>query len=457
MSRLTFTSHKHVARCVRAMLVLALVLGYGCKKDRDIEFPPGTNGFVNQWVMDSMNVYYYWNHSLPGAPDYSQEPLDFFTSLKNQEDRFSRLFNPSVQESNTYTMSTRFGFDMVTLQTSAGVKTFVSMVVPGAQAALNGISRGDIVTSLNAVEPDEHNVASLVDGSLKTGAITLTILGRPEPVTINSAARRSIAVYTHQVLEEGAKKTGYVFLNSFEENACDEMMQVFEEFRQEQVNELILDLRYNPGGEVPVSAAIATMIAPVSAEDIFVEFRGNSRLGTLRSSFSYELSKLTNKVSFSALSALRLNISRLFILTGKHTASSAELLANCLAPYITVKRIGETTLGKDMASFRIKDMRVPAEVTGWEIYPIVYKLYNKDARGNYASGLLPDTEINELSVLPLLPFGSAADPLVSAALSQITGRTAKVSSKSYSEAKPAVLYDSGTRTDQTALPAVIRK
>jgi carboxyl-terminal processing protease len=436
-------------------LVFILAFQSGCKKERDPAFDVGSNGYINKWVMDSMKVYYYWNTALPKNPNYNQQPLVFFASIKNGADRFSQLLNPDVPESYPRTLYSDFGVDLVTINTAGSEQTILRLVVPGSDGFQAGLKRGDRVLAINEEVVNSTNVNTLSEAGLKKGSITLQMEGKAEPYLINGYLKPN-PVYTTQVWERNGKKIGYIFLNNFDIKALPKLKEVFASFQSQQVTELILDMRYNTGGEVSVAAALAAMITRATEETIFLEYRGNANAGVQRHSFGNEISKLFTPVNYSQYSGLRLNINRLFILTGKHTASAAELLANNLPPHITTIRIGEPTLGKDMAEFEIKDYRDPTLVQNWVLWPLVFKVYNSAGKGDYSAGLPPDIAADELSRLPLKELGDPNETLTRLAIAQIAGIAVTSRTLSLNEI-PKKLYDSRDKEDAMVTPIRVRR
>ena len=443
---------KASAPLVNRVLLFLCVLGLiGCRKSDDKpEYPAGTQENINSWILDSMKVYYYWNNSLPGKPNFNQDPSAFFNGIKNGGDRFSALVNPELPATYPPSLVHTLGFDLITLQTSGGsIQTIVSLVVPASRAEGRGLLRGDVIKTINGVVPSGANIGMLIGNSITAASVDLEIERKAGVITVSKLTNSEDPVYSYKTLQSGGKTVGYLFLNSFEPTALARVITAFSYFKAQQVQELIIDLRYNPGGSVPVAAAIATMLAPnVTAGNTFVEYRGNSNAGSRKSSFAAELNQLSSGVrrSFNDLAVYRTGVSKVYLLTGNHTASAAELLINSLKPYLTVVQIGNQTLGKDMASFVIKDYRNPQVVLNWEIYPMIFKLYNAAGAGDYSGGLMPDQTVDELTQLPLLPFGDADDPLIQYCLS---GGTAIASNRKLQSVTdhPSVLFDSRDRVD----------
>ncbi|HEY0176282.1 MAG TPA: S41 family peptidase, partial [Pedobacter sp.] len=313
----------------KTLLVIFLLFSVsGCRKsDPGPDYPAGTQENINSWVLDSMKVYYYWNTSLPDRPNLSQDPSAFFKGIKNGADRFSSLVNPDLPGTYPPSLVHTLGFDLVTLQTSSGtVETMISLVMPGSRAADTGLLRGDKVETINGVVPTAGNIAGLIEKGISDQVLNLTITGRTGTITISRLISDEAPVYTYKVFQSGGKTFGYLFLNSFEEPAVSQLEEAFTYFKQHQVQELLLDLRYNPGGSVPVAASLAAMIAPGATEgNTFVEYRGNANAGSRKSSFAAETGKLSPSLrkSFSQFAGYRLGLSRIYVFTGGHTASAA--------------------------------------------------------------------------------------------------------------------------------------
>jgi carboxyl-terminal processing protease len=417
-------------------------------------YSTGSPESINSWVLDSMKMYYYWNSSLPDYINVKRNPSEFFRMITAPSDRFSALVNPDLPQTYPPSLVHTLGFDLITFQNSnAVVQTMITLVVPGSGAASKGLLRGDIVNTMDGLRPGAANIAYLTERAIARQTVTLEIAGRSGPVTIGRLSSTETPVYTYKAFQSAGKTYGYLFLNSFEDAAVNQLVRAFSYFKQQQVQELLLDLRYNPGGNVAVAAALAAMIVPSALQDdTFIEYRGNAKAGRRKSSFSKELLRLPKEIrrDFAQFADYRLGLRRVYVLTGSHTASAAELMINALRPYIAVVQLGAKSLGKDMASFVIRDYRNPQIVPGWEIYPMVFKLYNAAGRGDYGSGLVPDEVVNELSVLPLKAFGDLNDPLISQCLDG-SGGGATARLKGRQPATPVLVwFDSRNREDITA-------
>lgn len=411
-----------------------LLSGLSCSKKNAFN-PTDPLRIANKWVYDSLKLYYYWNKEISSNPRWHLPTEQFFKQLLSNKDRFSWINNNQV---STYNKSTAelFGFHYALIphpfqaQQMAGI---VTMIIPGSKASLGGLERGMFFTKVNGAGIDASN-QSAIEKSLTGSSVNLQLasfnssqqtLNDSAVITLNQGGMVQQSLYgTRQFLKNGIK-TGYLayFLcNEFED---ERLLQAIEKLKEASITELILDLRYNPGGSVASATKLAaTLVSDFNPNNIFITYQGNEHGGKVQQSFAKAISfsGVPQGKDMNYLRGLNLNLKRIFLLVSQHTASAAELLANNLRPYLPVILIGSKTLGKDEASFKIEDKRVPKQID-WIILPTVYKIADANGNGNYAGGLIPDQAVDEFTRLPLQPLGMPGDKLVDKALQQIYGNT----------------------------------
>lgn len=404
-----------------ALVMMSLILWSSCKKAApEIQLTE-----KNRWILDSMKVYYYWNDQLPGSPSNQNSASVFFKSLLNTEDRFSFITDPD-ENREEYSSFAWYGFEYALLenqQNPGELLGTITLVVPGGPAEQQGLHRGDIFTAVNGTLLNKANTDN-INRLLRTGdglrlsmaALTNGILKTGPVLTIAYLPYTEQPVYTTRIFSNGGKKAGYIFYNQFNGSYDLQLLEALGTMRRNGINELILDLRYNPGGDVSSAAKLAGALANTRSDQTFVIYQANKNGGQRNSSFQNTMTENAYQPqSFSELLNYRLDLTRVIILTSGSTASAAELLINNLRPYINVVQIGSKTMGKDMASFAIEDFRTP-KLINITLHPLVFKLYNAKEQGNYSDGLQPDYTVDEFAVLPLLPFGDPGDPLLKKAL-----------------------------------------
>lgn len=401
------------------LLALFSVVLLSCEKDPPPD-EPGSNEAINRWTLEQMQQYYYWNDKIRQTNDYQQGPDLFFKSLLFQDDHYSSILQTLNSDTYGNTLTNTFGFDMVQLQTTDKTIQLVTQVVPLSEGDLIGLKRGDSISQINNEFIDNSNLKSLLHRSLLLPAIQLK---RNDGKIFNlpSSYISQPVIYTAKLISS-APTVGYIFLSHFDFSGAYSLLEAVQNFKSQQVQELVVDLRYNPGGQVAFAAFCALLLADIKENDIFAKYQGNKNLKNRADSFAAALQGQPDGYSFMATEILKqgLHLKRIYMLTGPNTASASEMLINGLRPYIQVIQIGDKTYGKDMASTTIS---TPEEIHGteraWHLIPMIYKIYNKMGQGDYSNGITPSTKIDEFAFLPLTPLGDTRDPLIREVLQTI--------------------------------------
>jgi C-terminal processing protease CtpA/Prc len=168
------------------------------------------------------------------------------------------------------------------------------------------------------------------------------------------------------------------------------------------------------------------MITGNDENQIFARYQWNSTIQNYYlANNPSELSVLFSSELSNGAPINSLGLEEVYILTSPSTASASELLINCLNPYIIVNVIGDTTTGKNVASITLYDSPDFSRnnVDGSHRYamqPIVLRTLNENGFGDYSNGIVPDTMLPE-DMGNLGELGNASEPLLAAAISQITG------------------------------------
>ena len=189
------------------------------------------------------------------------------------------------------------------------------------------------------------------------------IIPGQEDITLVKSRIVKNPIHISKIIEIQGQKVGYLMYNQFvgvvESEGKDynsELNNVFSNFLSNGINDLVVDLRYNPGGRISTSINLASMITGQFNNQIFAKERWNSKLMNYWDENSPEslLNRFTNKLSNNE-SIFSLNLDRVFVLTSARTASASELLINGLDPYIDVIHIGDFTVGKNQGSITVYD------------------------------------------------------------------------------------------------------
>lgn len=414
-----------------------------CEKEKDdgLTEEQRKNVSVSDWIYENMKSYYFWNYTFPediSGLDKTNPPLFFDALVYNQADKWSFITNnyeesDSVQFGAPLTMgySPRFyrinGTDLVFIA--------VEYVYPKSPAARAGMKRGDLIVMIDSEFLTTKNYYQLFIKpryTAKFGTIRgNTIYPSSTSVTMLAGNYDADPLLFSTILKLDNKQIGYIVYTSFDagysNNYLSNLKVLIKSFQEAGIDDLIVDLRYNHGGQLNVATEFASLIAPasvVSNAELFASLEYNEELqARLLETEGAESENL--KVKFK-MGLYNLNLKHITFLTTKATASASELLITGLEPYMDVTIIGESTSGKYTGSWVICDTNTPKE-HDWLIMPIVFRYANADGYTNFNAGLKPDYYMND-DVAAAKPFGNINDPMLAYALEIINGTIKKSTS-----------------------------
>ncbi|PSR09692.1 MAG: hypothetical protein C7M88_05470 [Candidatus Arcticimaribacter sp.] len=414
---------------------------------------------INDFIWKGLNQYYYWQEAVDSLADSKTndaaayvkflgrtvDPSDFFNSLNHPEDRFSWIDEDYVNLENQLAgISASNGMKfLVSRQCDDcnGLVAFVTYVLPESDAAAKGIERGDFITTINGTSLNVNNYIDLLYGDALSYSVGLAdydpieesfdLTG--ETITLDKVENfQEDPIHKNLVLDVGGQKVGYLMYNKFLNEFDDQLIQTFSDFATEGITDLVVDLRYNGGGSVRTCVYLASMITGQFTDEIFAQQIWNSKLlayfealnSNSNDSDDRELNNYFTSTTSEGVTLPALNLNTVYIIATNRSASASELLINGLAPHINVVLIGNTTYGKNVGSITVYDY-IDNEGTKnpnhtYAMQPIVLKIANSVGFADYANGLDPDIEVRErASNLGVL--GTPSEPLLSVALSQISG------------------------------------
>lgn len=218
----------------------------------------------------------------------------------------------------------------------------VRYVTESSLAAKNGLKRGDNILAMNGRLARDSQKEPSWSSMVKNGQpVTLTVRsvnGRIRRIVAQRQRTDEDAPFGKLFKSDSGKIVGYLYLQEFQEPQLESVEPIFELFHKMHVQNLIVDLRYNQGGEVYAAAKLASLIAGASHDgEVFVRFEHPWRYH--RKNKDFVLSR----------DSLSLDVKHLVVITTNDTASASEILIAALKPYTNVITVGEKTFGKPYA------------------------------------------------------------------------------------------------------------
>lgn len=440
------------------------------------------------FVWSGLNHWYFWQDDVADLGDnrfrnnsefntylnrFSNEQ-SLFNQLLHRDDDFSWLIQDyKVHEEARLGISTSFGFRFGLLRESpdnSQVLGYVRYVVPGSPADNAGLKRGDVFNGVNGQTLTLDNYQSQLRGesyALMMAKVTdyvpsprkYTVESLDQVINVTAVYLQENPIHRSKVIETETSRVGYLMYNSFRFNFHDDLNQRFGDFKNAQIDDLVIDLRYNGGGTLITSALLASLISGVSSDEIFAELIHSSKRESRNSTFDFldSVPIYDDEGNFERtddINSLRMN--RLYVLTSRNSASASEALINGLLPFgVEVIVIGEVTAGKDEGSITVYDAPDSGYAPRNEeqrakinpnhmraMQPIIFKIFNKE-RADYPDGFFPDFQIVEFDFLQNLPeLGDPDEPLLSVALNHIKGEGFPAVAKAQISDSPELIFDS---------------
>lgn len=412
------------------------VLGIGCKDKSPSPVTDTSTTAVNSWVYEVMTDAYFWYNKMPAQStlDGNLAPADYFEKLiynRTTVDRFSAITDDIDALKNEFNgISEIFGIGYYIAPVSeanTNVAFFLNNVVKGSPADLAGLKRGDVIMKINNTQLTKTNYTSLLSG---TGAIMFTkgsyingvLTAETNAVSLTRAQVTEDPVAFSKVIDKPAqnKKIGYLVYTQFvpgttadEKKYDNELRQIFADFKSQQVNELVIDLRFNSGGYISSATTLASLVGKgISSSKVFYTEQWNDKYTAYwkqkngENSLNYNFQSEGNNIGS--------NLSRVFVLTSQGTASASELLINGLKPYMEVVTIGDHTAGKNLFGSLIEDDK---ERWKWGLYVMLGQTANSVGESNYGTvdGMAPTYKVDD-TVVPFKAFADENETLFRKAL-----------------------------------------
>lgn len=361
---------------------------------------------------------------------------------KSNYDWYSFLDRGAVISSEIQqTITSGLGMSVFYLQTNStsnNADLYIRIIEKNSSAYDAGLQRGDQIISINEDTNLDYNYQkskkfSPLTGYLNANSITIKVrktTGILVEKTILYKQFSSDPILVNQVINIDSRKIGYFLLNSFASiknrgtytNFYTKLENLFSNFEQEGITELIIDLRTNGGGDVETAQYLADRIAPAS--------ESGKRM------YSYKINKLLEgwgwlnqgeefaPINFNKRGSLALN--RVYFLVSPGTASASELLINSLTavPSFNTYLIGTYSINDKNETIADKTYGKPVGFFGLpvlndniELYVTSFQMYNRDGKGDYFDGLTPTANVWEFKNFH--DFGNESETMLATALNHI--------------------------------------
>ncbi|MEL6606948.1 MAG: S41 family peptidase [Bacteroidota bacterium] len=294
-------------------------------------------------------------------------------------------------------------------------KSLVMMLYKDCPAHKGGLRVGDEIAQINGEDMSDSpitHVSSLLKGMPDT-SVQLSVvrqgLDKPLEVTLN---REQVVLKDVPYYGQVAPGIGYIRLSNFTMHAASEVQSALESLKEEGTQNLILDLRGNPGGILEEAIKVVNLFIDSDLPVVSTK----SKVAALTRTY------ITTRPAYDKSIPIA-------VLVDANSASAAEIVAGVLQDYDRGVLIGKSTYGKGLVqTTRPLSHNTQLKLTVSRYYVPSGRSIQKISQGNQkerkaseeaadvpqevfktqagrpvyeGSGITPDMEAEKLSLAPI--------------------------------------------------------
>lgn len=252
--------------------------------------------------------------------------------VKELQDPYTELFSPKESEEFGRSTGGRYGGTGMLLEEEADQVVTVQRVFPHTPADDGGVLDGDRIVAIGDTATTGWGLSKVSDRLRGTPGskvvVTFSRLGVAAPIRLTFTRREvHVPAVPFSTVFNGV---GYIPLQTFNENAAEEVQAAAKSLVASGARGLVLDVRDNGGGIVEQALAISTLFLNDGQEIVSVRGRG----------IPDEVSRASGPQAATGVP--------LVVLTNGGTASASEIVAGALQDHDRALVLGTTTYGKGL-------------------------------------------------------------------------------------------------------------
>lgn len=256
--------------------------------------------------------------------------------------------------------------------------------IEGTPAYRAGVKAGDFITRVNDETTKDLTLMDAVQKMRgpKGSKVNLTIQreGTPDPLQF-TLVRDTIKI--ESVKSKVLDNIGYVRLTQFQESTGRDLSKVLKQFKDQNLQSTILDLRNNPGGLLTAAVEVSEQFLPGGKLVVYTKGRESK------------------KDEWIAKGKDQMDDSPMIVLVNEGSASASEIVAGALQDYGRAVIVGTTSFGKGS----VQTILPLGDGSGLRLTTAKY--YTPKGRSIQSTGITPDIVVK---AQPPVTVAKAGEP-----------------------------------------------
>lgn len=236
-------------------IIMGCLIGYNLKNNETKTYSSDLEEFIKNY-----NYIVENNIANVSGTDLIKGAIEGM--LSTFEDDYSYVIDETEQENFNIKLMGEYEGVGIEIVTTTDNNTYIYSVFESSPAERAGLKVGDKIIKVDDLNMEGKTSADMsnyikesekdsFDITVERDGEEINVNLKREKVTINSVASK--------VIEKDDKKIGYIYMSIFSATSSKQFKSKLEELEKENIDSLIIDVRYNNGGHLTTATSIISL------------------------------------------------------------------------------------------------------------------------------------------------------------------------------------------------------